>query len=938
MGIYLGTTRINSVSMALYINRIYKGDDLVFGGGSNITYKPFVVDRRGIYNLDLAVGNRGIENWRMTSLATQITNPGATSGTTADPQDAVRSSVEVTMQREYERGFRRFTIRTPMGARTKGNVDPYGTALSSASWSAGDPNLGTWNDAQNIATVKSGGATLEYVFTTTGERKSVDATAATADRQQSFINFMKPWIDSKAAAGDPVQVYIYDGYQLAFHDTAQTDPAKGNLAMKGSWESGWTGDTAARFPRPDFSIPSHVQFRENEVIPWRDQVGIKGFMVDAASNAGDTAGAYGIARAPGYFEFYRDRGLDIMGEAVPVILGAGGTYDLNPDLYKLTPYVGYGGGTADGLDGNFWGNRNWRTIFPSKDDSEIHMVVQWAWQGATGGINSEYWNGATYDWAGITAEIKQAHDNGFVIDAGFGPTTSAGVPSEEAKRYIVLDYIAQLGGGEGATQDRRPMYAEAYGSARSEINVRERWGVASIGYRKTPLAGASAADFNDPQKNGRLLWVDNQTKDLIPLGYARFSFTNIQGWTTYDSGGSNAVVYQPHYPSNPYSGLRLTEAKVFTNLTGTTWDVSPTPFTNNGSNGFSDPDSIAAGTPGDNIGAWTAAITYLRNELSGATSSVALADQQIVAYAGYRPTYTDITMTGIDRTLLGVSSISNRGGDGWSGEGESPAYTPDVGFDGERPEYSYSVEAFDDWWGFEVNGIKSLGFDTIGLDTGTNMYMNSAGMYNTGVGDKALAVKQGNTILHNLFTSYGVRTFTEAVTLNYSINPKDPVPWTRTYENNDIAYTAGAAWALFGSWWGYVGADKDINTYGTSGTAGIIGEPVGGKVWYNNGKQQIGEFGSPFNINTTEIHCVFQWNDQITSYATAKVIAQTNGWTALKQIMYDFHQAGVIVSVGGVYYMTNGGYLEGGTGNRITSSDFFGFVQDLANGQIVQRP
>ena len=233
MGIYFGTTRINSISMSLYINRIYKGSDLVFGGGGNITYKPFVVDRRGIYNLDLAVGNRGIENWRMTSLATQITNPGATSGTTADPQDAVRSSVEVTMQREYERGFRRFNVRTPMGARTKGNVDPNGTALSSASWSAGDPNLGTWNDLENIATVKSGGATLEYVFTTTGERKSVDATAATADRQQSFINFLKPWIDSKAAAGDPVQVYIYDGYQLAFHDTAQTDPAKGNLAWSG---------------------------------------------------------------------------------------------------------------------------------------------------------------------------------------------------------------------------------------------------------------------------------------------------------------------------------------------------------------------------------------------------------------------------------------------------------------------------------------------------------------------------------------------------------------------------------------------------------------------------------------------------------------------------------------------------------------------------------
>ena len=445
MGIYLGTTRINSVSMALYINRIYKGDDLVFGGGGNITYKPFVVDRRPFYALNLSVGNRGIENWRMTTIGTQITNPTANPGGTADPQDAVRSIVQGSMQREYERGFRRFSIRGPMGSRTSNST---GNGVPSASWTIGDPNLGTWNDTQNIATVKSGGATLEYVYTTTGERKSVDATAATADRQQSFINFLKPWIDSKAAAGDPVQVYIYDGYQLAFHDTAQTDPAKGNLAMSMNSSSDWINNTNGmkdRFPIPDFSKPSHVEFRENEVIPWRDQVGINGFVVDAASNAGDTLGNQGITRAPGYFEFYRDRGLDVIGEAVPMLktAGAGGTYDLNPDLYKLTPYSAYGGGTADGVAGNFWGNRNWRTIFPATADSEIHMVVQWSFQGGPGGINTEYWNGATYDWAGITAELKQAHDNGFVIDAGFGPYNSAS-PAEEAKRYIVLDYIVEL--------------------------------------------------------------------------------------------------------------------------------------------------------------------------------------------------------------------------------------------------------------------------------------------------------------------------------------------------------------------------------------------------------------------------------------------------------------------------------------------------------------
>jgi len=409
---------------------------------SGIDYKPFVVDRRPFYNLDFAVGNKGIDDWRMTSDDTQQTNPDATSGVISDPQDAARTAVEVTMQREYERGFRRFNLRTPMGARTGVTG---GNALPSASWSAGDPNLGTWSDLTNITTVKSGGPIFEYPFTTTGIRMSLDETAATADRQQSFINFLKPWIDSKKTAGDPVQVYIYDGYQLAFHDTAQTDPAKGNLAMVGINDSNWSGDAVLLFPLPDFSKSSHVEFRENEVIPWRDQVGISGFIVDAASNAGDTAGNQGVARAPGYFDFYRTRGLDVIGEAVPMIIGDGGTYDLNPDLYKMTPYVGYGGGTADGITGNFWGNRNWRTILPSITDSEIHMVVQWGWQGATGGINHEYWNGTTYDWAGITAEIKQAHDNGFIVDAGFGPYLSSNSPAEEVKRSIVLDYISELG-------------------------------------------------------------------------------------------------------------------------------------------------------------------------------------------------------------------------------------------------------------------------------------------------------------------------------------------------------------------------------------------------------------------------------------------------------------------------------------------------------------
>jgi len=558
---------------------------------------------------------------------------------------------------------------------------------------------------------------------------------------------------------------------------------------------------------------------------------------------------------------------------------------------------------------------------------------------------------AIFNYSGSDNDINRINALSSVVD-GFG--TPYSTPPTESDKQNYAEYRAYgqynknkdytnipRGGGteQFFTPDRRPLYAEAYGAARSERGDRERWGVASIGYRRTPLAGSPEADFNNVQKNGRLLWVRNQTRDLIPLGYKRYSFTNIQGWTTYDAGGGNSpAVFQPHFPSNPFSGLELTEAKVYLNQLGTDFHISPTPFTNNGSNGFSDPNSIPAGTPGDNKASWTAAISFLRNEL--AANSVPLQDQQVVAYTGYRPTYTDKSMTQVDRSLLGVSKQSNRGsgGDRWSGEGDSPAYTPDVGFDGERPGYSYSVEGFDDWWGLEVAGCKTLGFDSIGLDTGTLMYMNSGGMYNTGVGDKEVGIRQGNTDLHNLFKeNYGVRTFTEAVALNYGINPKDPVPWTSADQNNDQSYTAGAMWAYFGSWWGYVGADNNLDTYGTSGTNGIIGEPVGGKVWFNDGNQQIGEFGSSFNPATSEVHCVFQWNDGITSYATAKVIRQ-RGWTVMKQIMYDYHQAGIVVSVGGRFFMESGGYLDGTTNQRVTSDMFFGFVQDLSNNLITERP
>ena len=404
--------------------------------GSPDLYFEFLVNRLPISIINFAAGNT-LAEWKTNDAQVRITNPDATANT----GDAIRYYVNEKLEVEYQRGFRRFALRTINGARTVLD-NSTGAGVPSSSWTTADPNLGTWNDKTNITTVLSGGATFEYPFTTTGNLVSQDATAATADRQQSFINFLKPWIDSKSA--DPVEVYIYDGYQLAFHDTNQTIPAKGNLAMSLKSDSDWINNTNGmkdRFPLPDFSKSSHVECRENDVIPWRDYVGIKGFAVDAASQAGDTAGLYGVTAPDGYFEFYRSRNLNIIGEATPMISNSG-VFSLNPDLYKLTPYMGYLAATGDA--GDFWNHRNWETVLPSETNSEIHAVVQWGFQGSSG-FNKKYWDGNSYDIRGITTELKRVHDNGFVVSAAFTKYSGTS-PQSEVDRQIVLDYIVELGG------------------------------------------------------------------------------------------------------------------------------------------------------------------------------------------------------------------------------------------------------------------------------------------------------------------------------------------------------------------------------------------------------------------------------------------------------------------------------------------------------------
>lgn len=398
----------------------------------------FVVDKRPMMYLNFAA-SPDIDHWKINdgpvdSSGNSIyrkSNPSATIST----DDGIKFVVDEILEKAYQVGYRRFCLRTVMGGRT-GNEER-GNGVPSASWSIGDPNIGTWSDNTNIRDVPSPFFDFEYPFTSTGNLVSEDSSAVIGDRQQSFINFMKPWIDSKRDIGDPVDVYIYDGYQLAFFDTEQTRPARGNLAMTWQYDDPWVNNTEnnqLHFPWPDFSIPSHVEYRDGEVIPWRDEVGISGFVVDGASRAEEPD------RPPGYFDYYKDRDLFVMGEAVPMInLGGDAGYIFDENTIEAAPYMGL---YSNGAFGDFWGNRRWDDKTPSQN-SEIHIVLTWGYDGSSNAWSGRHLTGNSdiYDIQSMKDEIDGMINAGYVVSPGFGYYAGSNPPVEAPAREEIINYI-----------------------------------------------------------------------------------------------------------------------------------------------------------------------------------------------------------------------------------------------------------------------------------------------------------------------------------------------------------------------------------------------------------------------------------------------------------------------------------------------------------------
>ena len=381
--------------------------------------------------------------------------------------------------------------------------------------------------------------------------------------------------------------------------------------------------------------------------------------------------------------------------------------------------------------------------------------------------------------------------------------------------------------------------------------------------------------------NGKLAWLQDKIKPAADGGFERFHLTNIAGWVSDSNLGNN----QPHFPSNSYTGLALTQAPMYVEEDSTAGALmQDTPFTDSG---------MSAGTPGDNAEAWTAGVAALKSWVTTGTP-------EITSYQGYRPCYVDNTMQEFRKDLLGYSKSSTTAA-GWTGTPGSPGFTPEPGFDGPGG-FTTLPSTMAAWFDEEFIGLRSLGFDGIGLDTGTRVWDNAGGRAN---GTELGTVRPDGLVssaLVDYFDTWGIKPVFEGVGLDTWTQGagKSAAPAT------DGRYGASAYWAYFGSWWGYEGlvnGEQVVTAHFDKASTGSVESPSGG-YFFDTGLCGNAANAAAFGAEA-EVHCIFQWGTGTymtrIMQGTAGDAASGNGvgWTGMKQIMWDMHSAGAIVSLAG---------------------------------------
>ena len=491
--------------------------------------------------------------------------------------------------------------------------------------------------------------------------------------------------------------------------------------------------------------------------------------------------------------------------------------------------------------------------------------------------------------------VGQAPDGGTVIKFYATGTTSPEIPQENLQVGTYYDVYAFESDGVtpkdvdwsginiefidsfAYTADRRPIFQGGYATQTYNSTGDIKFGVNNQNYRKTPATGQS---MTSTTTNGKLAWLTDKIKPAADRGFERFHITNIAGWTSDSDQGNN----QPHFPSNSYTGLALTSAPMYVAQDSTVGAiVQATPFTD---------DGLSTGTPGDNEEAWAAGVTALKSWITGTP--------EITSYQGYRPVYTDNTMTTLRKDLLGYSKSSTNAA-GWTGTGASPGFCPEPGFDGVGG-FTTLPSTMAAWFDEEFIGLRSLGFDGIGLDTGTRVWDNSGGHANGTELGAVAADGTGDSALVDYFNTWGIKPVFEGVGLDTWTQGagKSAAPAT------DGRYAASAYWAYFGSWWGYEGlanGEAVVTAHYDKASTGSVESPSGG-YFFDTGLCGNAANAAAFGAEA-EVHCIFQWGTGTymsrIMQGTAGDAASGNGvgWTGMKQIMWDIRDAGGIVSAAG---------------------------------------
>ncbi len=462
--------------------------------------------------------------------------------------------------------------------------------------------------------------------------------------------------------------------------------------------------------------------------------------------------------------------------------------------------------------------------------------------------------------------------------------------------------------------DRRPIAAFGFGNSSTSAlippttvnTIGMHWGVNSYLHRRTPLAGA---DMSNPSTNGRLKYANDQAGTVATRGFERMHYWNIAGFTNYQDN-------QPYYTSNPYTGLSLTEAKyIRTDDDVSDAVTSPSPFTPNG----------VDGTPGDSEAAWSYAVQATKDHVTAAGGT-----PEVGVYFGYRAFYDADDMETNDRTFLGHNPA-------WSGTGDSPGFLASTGFDyvdDNNPGYSASDEAYNNWFAPELAGLYSMGFDTVGLDVGAKIFLNTKGMITggSGVNDANPPASTGDDRLIDLFNSYGMKPYGEAIPMEtYGING-DPLTGANAEAYSDIAY--------MGYWKnsvGYSGLDENGDPLVISSNTTIYNLTAG------DGTATVGPNANTWDPTTTEVHCIIRWNNPdvrpLIGIDTDGTTSLGYGWLTMKQVLYDLRSAGMIVGISG----SVNNPMTDGLGYVINAAEFHEYIINLAkapgeSGAITTRP